>query len=247
MSNQAHSDPLIHSNFDYCSGCSHSRLHLLIAETIELHFSNAKIIGVSSPGCSQEISKYFKIPFIQAPPGKAPAIAAGIKKGNPDAIVFTYQGDGDLYSSGADTLLHAALRSEKITIFCLNNLTMASPGGQLSPTSKIGQITATTPLGRSSSKTGYPLNMVSNLAKFPGVSLAQRIALHEPDYIKQALIAIKDGFSHQESGSGLSIIEALGMCPTYWNNPPILAKEQIDNAMITDFPLGIFYRETLKQ
>lgn len=236
---------LSQTSLPYCPGCTHSHLHHLLAQEIERQHWQHKIIGVCSSGCSTDMGKYFNLPFVQAPPGKAPAVATGIKRAQPDKLVFTYQGDTDAVGHGLDALMHAAIRGESISIFCLNNLVSAGSGGQMSPTSITGQITASTLLGRSSAKTGKPVQITELVAKIPNVAFAQRIALHEPDFVEQAVRAIREAFHYQENGQGLSFIEVLGICPPYWHTTPLEAHDRLSQKLLKQYPVQVFRRTPL--
>ncbi len=232
--------------FKYCSGCSHSQLHLLLARVLGERPEGERLLGVSGTGCSEGMGQYFNVPFVSAAAGQAPAVAAGIKRSRADHLVFTYQGDGDLAARGLDTLMSVAARRESITVICLNNLVMAGSGGQMSPTSLTGQVTTSTRLGRSYSRMGKPLKLTETVARMPGVAFAQRVALHKPSAVEQARLALEDAFAFQKNVQGLSFIEVLGWCPPYWDCTPVEARQRLENQVFKVFPLGIFRNEGLK-
>lgn len=239
--------PLNDVGWGYCPGCTHSQLHALIAELFDAQGWNERAVGVAGFGCSSEMQRYFPFKVIQAPPGQAPSVATGIKRSFPDKIVFTYQGDGDLASRGLDVLMHAAARGESITVLCLNNLVMAGSGGQMSPTTLTGQITTSTRLGRSAARSGKPVKLAEMVAKMPEVAFSQRVALHEPQAVQRAKLALRDAFLYQENGQGLSFIEVLGWCPPYWDCTPLQARELLKHRILKRFPLGIYQNVGLRK
>jgi 2-oxoglutarate/2-oxoacid ferredoxin oxidoreductase subunit beta len=235
----------IQSVTNYCSGCSHSHLQGLLAEIFATQTWDGRLMGVVGAGCSQDLGENFRFPVIQAPPGLAPALAAGIKRTTPDKLVFTYQGDGDLGGRGLDALMHAALRGDSITVLCLNNQVMAGSGGQMSVTSRIGQVTTSTRLGRSTARSGKPLKLAEMVARMPLVAFSQRVSLHEADFVRRAKLALRDAFYYQENGQGLSFVEVLGVCPPFWHQSSEEAKQTLKDALVRQYPAGIFKGVTM--
>ena len=224
----------------YCPGCTHGIGHRLIAEVIDELGVRASTIGVASVGCSVFAYRYFAIDFAQAAHGRAPAMATGIKRVAPDRLVFTYQGDGDLASIGAAEILHAAVRGEPITVFFLNNANYGMTGGQMAPTSLVGQRTSSSPLGRDLATQGAPLRMSELLAQVDGAAYVVRRSLHDVVQIKRAKKAIREAFEVQQRGLGFAMVELLSSCPTNWGMKPDEALKWVEEAMVPAFPLGDF-------
>jgi len=182
---------------------------------------------------------YLDVDMIEVAHGRAPAVATGMKRTNPDKIIFSYQGDGDLASIGAGEILHAAHRGEQITVIFINNAVYGMTGGQMAPTTVLGQVTATTPLGRAASGDGYPLQVAELLAMLPGTIYVERCSLHNPAQIRKAKKAVRHAFELQVDGAGgLSLVELLSACPTYWRMTPVKAAEWMEKKMTKIFPLG---------
>jgi 2-oxoglutarate ferredoxin oxidoreductase subunit beta len=224
----------------YCPGCTHGTAHRLIAEVIDELGIRERTILVASVGCSVFAYNYFEVDACEAAHGRAPAMATGVKRVNPDKIVFTYQGDGDLASIGAAEILHVAARGEKITTFFLNNANYGMTGGQMAPTTLLGQKTTSSPFGRESDLAGYPLQMAELLAGLPGTAYSVRRSLHDARHVIQAKKAIRLAFEAQMQGLGFSIVELLSSCPTNWGMTPADALSWIAAEMIPTFPLGDF-------
>ncbi len=224
----------------YCPGCTHGIAHRLVAEVIDELAIREKCILVASVGCSVFSYKYFEIDACEAAHGRAAAMATGIKRVNPDNIVFTYQGDGDLASIGIAETIHAAARGEKLTIVFLNNAIYGMTGGQMAPTSLIGQSTTSSPLGRDANLTGYPLRIAELMAGLEGTVYSARRSLHDARHIVQAKKAISIAFESQMMGLGFSIIELLSTCPTNWHMTPVESCNWVRDEMIPYFPLGDF-------
>lgn len=235
------SEPL---NFPYCSGCSHSRLQALLVQVLEPW--KDRVMGVCGAGCSSAMGEHFPLPVFQADPGQAPAMAMGLKRQHPDHLVFTYQGDGDLAARGFDVLMHTAIQGESLTVICLNNLVMAGSGGQMSPTTLTGQITTSTRMGRSASRSGKPLKLAEFVGRLPEVAFSQRISLHSPTAVRMAEQALKDAFLFQENGQGLSFIEVLGWCPPYWDRSPTKARDYLEQHVLKALPPGIYRNQGLR-
>lgn len=228
----------------YCPGCSHSHLQGLLREIFREQGWEERLTAVVGAGCSQDLGQYFSFPVIAAPPGLAPAVATGIKRCSPDRLVFTYQGEGDLGSRGLESVIHAALRGDSLTVICLNNQIMAGSGGQMSVTTPTGRVTTTTRLGRSAFRAGQPLRLAETLARLP-VAFSQRVSLHAPDFVRRARLALREAFHYQENGQGLSFIEVMGMCPAYWHESPEKARQTLEKSLIRNYPVGIFHSVTM--
>ena len=225
----------------YCPGCGHGIAHRLVAEAIDELDIQDRTIGIAPVGCAVLAYDYFDVDMIEVPHGRAPAVATGMKRTNPDKIIFSYQGDGDLASIGTAEIIHAAHRGEQITVIFVNNAVYGMTGGQMAPTTMIGQVTATTPKGRNAVGHGYPLQICEMLSILPGTIYAQRCALSGAAAIKNAKAAVKHAFELQVKGApGLSIVELLSPCPTYWYMQPVEAMKWIDDEMVKIFPLKKF-------
>lgn len=222
----------------YCPGCTHGIIHRLVAESIDELGVREKSIGIASVGCSVLAYDYFNCDMQQAAHGRAPAVATGIKRVHPDKVVFTYQGDGDLASIGMAEIVHAAARGEKITIIFVNNTVYGMTGGQMAPTTLVGQKTTTSPYGRQAEHCGYPVRIAELLATLPGAVSVTRVSVHDVPNIIKAKRAIKKAFEVQLSGAGFALVEVLSTCPTNWGLPPLDALKWLQENMIPYFPLG---------
>lgn len=224
----------------YCPGCTHGVIHKLVAEAlVELGLVD-KAIGVAPVGCSVLAYKYFNCDMYEAAHGRAPAVATGIKRSRPDNFVFTYQGDGDLASIGAGEIVHAAHRGEKISTIFVNNAIYGMTGGQMAPTTLVGQKTATSPYGRDEAWAGKPLRISEMLATIDGAKFVERCAVDTPANIRKTKKAILECFKLQMEGKGFGIVEILSTCPTNWGLTPVDALEWLRNNMIPYYPLGNF-------
>lgn len=226
--------------FHFCPGCHHGIIHRLIAECVDDYGLRQKTIGVSSIGCSVLLYDYMDVDIMEAPHGRAPAVATGIKRALPDSFVFTYQGDGDLASIGLSEVIHAANRGESITIIFVNNTVFGMTGGQMAPTTMVGQETTTTPLGRDPHTHGYPIKMTEIMAGLEGTTYAARGAVDSPKNLVKARKMIKGAFDAQIKHNGFGFVELLSACPTNWKMSPPEAAQWVKNALIPYFPLGIF-------
>ncbi len=224
----------------YCPGCTHGIIHRLIAEAIDELGLKERTIIVAPVGCSVLMYYYYNVDAVEAAHGRAPAMATGLKRTQPDKVVFTYQGDGDLASIGAGEILHAANRGEHITVFFVNNAVYGMTGGQMAPTTLPGMVTTSTPLGRDVKVHGYPMHMAEILAGLPGTSYVVRRSVHDARTIRQAKKAVVIALKTQLAGLGLSMVEFLSSCPTNWHMSPPDALAWIRDAMIPYFPLGDF-------
>lgn len=224
----------------FCPGCHHGIAHRLVAEAIDAFDLRAETIGVASVGCSVFLYSYFDIDVIESPHGRAPAVATGAKRARPDRFVFTYQGDGDLAAIGTSEIIHAANRGEDITVIFVNNTTYGMTGGQMAPTTMVGQKTATSPYGRNQGKDGSPIRMSELLAQLDGVAFSARVALNNSRNVLQAKRVIKTAFQYQVEKRGFSFVEVLAACPTNWGMTALVANERVENEMIPYFKPGIY-------
>jgi len=224
----------------YCPGCTHGTAHRLIAEVIDEMGLKGKTIGVASVGCSVFSYNYFDMDFVQAPHGRAPAMATGVKRFLPERVVFTYQGDGDLASIGTAEIVHAAARGENITVFFLNNTNYGMTGGQMAPTTLPGQKTTSSPRGRDVETQGYPIRASEMIATLDGASYVVRRSLHDPKSIRLAKKAIRTALEVQVRGLGFSMVELLSTCSTNWGMTPVEALHWLENNMVPYYPLGDF-------
>lgn len=233
-------------NMHYCPGCGHGIVHRLIAETVDELDIEGQTIGIASVGCSVMNYDYFNFDMIQAPHGRAPAVATGAKRALPDNVIFTYQGDGDLAAIGTAEIVHAATRGENLTVIFINNAIYGMTGGQMAPTSLLGQVTQTTPFGRDVNLAGYPIKVCELLSTLDGVTLAQRVSIDCVKNVNEAKRAIKKGFKNQINKQGFSIIEVISSCPTNWGMRPIDSLTWVRENMLKYYPLGI-YKDTVKE
>ena len=224
----------------YCPGCTHGVAHRLVAEVLDELDIREKAVLVASVGCSVFSYRYFDVDACEAAHGRAAAMATGVKRVNPDNIVFTYQGDGDLASIGIAETIHAAARGEPITIIFLNNAIYGMTGGQMAPTSLIGQKTRSSPYGRDLALTGYPIRMAEMLAGLEGTVYSVRRSLHDARHIIKAKSAIRTAFEAQTMNLGFSIVELLSTCPTNWHMTPEESCAWVADYMVPYFPLGDF-------
>lgn len=221
----------------YCPGCTHGIIHRLVGEVLDELDVLDKSIMVAPVGCSTFIYDYINCHAQQAAHGRAPAVATGIKRVQPESIVFTYQGDGDLASIGTAEIVHAAMRGEKITVIFVNNAIYGMTGGQVAPTTLQGQKASTAPSGRDKSHFGMPIRMSEMLATLESATFIERVSVHSPANIRKAKSAIKKAFVNQISGEGFSMVEVLSTCPTNWKMTPIHALEWLEDNMIPYYPL----------
>lgn len=224
----------------FCPGCQHGTVHRLVAEAMDEFGVQDRTIGVASVGCSVFLYGYFDVDVVEAPHGRAPAVATGVKRAKPDSFVFTYQGDGDLAAIGTSEIIHAANRGENITVIFVNNTTYGMTGGQMAPTTLPGQKTSTSPYGRDIANDGAPLKMAELLANLDGVAFSARIAVNDPRNLAQAKKLMHTAFRYQVEGKGFSFIEALSACPTNWGMNPLQANERVGTELCAYFPLGLF-------
>ena len=226
------------NHMHYCPGCSHGVVHKLVAEVIEEMNAENIAIGVAPVGCAVFAYNYIDIDWIEAAHGRAPAVATAAKRLNPDKLVFTYQGDGDLAAIGTAETIHAANRGENIAIIFINNAIYGMTGGQMAPTTLEGQVTATTPYGRRVDLNGYPLNISTLLAELPGTCLVTRQAVHTPAAVRKAKAAIKAAFENSLAGRGTSVVEIVSTCNSGWKLSPAKANEWMEKNMFAHYPIG---------
>ncbi len=230
----------------YCPGCTHGIIHRLVAEVIDELGIEGKTIGVAPVGCSVLAYNYFSCDMVEAPHGRAPAVATGLKRALPDRVVFSYQGDGDLAAIGTAETVHAATRGENITVIFVNNAIYGMTGGQMAPTTLPGQVTQTTPYGRDVKVAGNPIRVCEMLSTLDGVALAQRVSVDCVKNIRVAKKAIRKGFENQLNGRGYSIIEVISSCPTNWGLTPVEALDWLRENMLPYYPLGV-YKDTSEE
>jgi len=224
----------------YCPGCGHGIVHRMVAEVIEELGIQEKTAGVAPVGCAVFAYNYFEVDMYEAAHGRAPAVATGYKRVHPDHYIFTYQGDGDLASIGTAEIVHAAHRGEKITTIFINNAIYGMTGGQMAPTTLVGQKTTTSPLGRDKDHCGEPIRMAEMLSTINGAAFIARTALNNTPNIIKTKAAIKKAFETQMAGKGFSMVEILSPCPTNWGKSPVESMDWIADAMIPYYPLGTF-------
>lgn len=226
--------------YHYCPGCSHGIIHNLIGQVIDDLGVAEKIVGVSPVGCAVIAYDYFDFDVIQAAHGRAPAVATGLKRGRPENIIFTYQGDGDLAAIGCGEIVNAAARGEKITVIFVNNAIYGMTGGQMAPTTLPDQKTSTSPAGRDILKAGNPIRVSEMLATLDGAAYISRVAVNNPKNVIKAKEAIKDAFLNQIEGDGFALVEILSTCPVNWGMSPLDALQWLEQNMIPHYPLGTF-------
>lgn len=222
----------------YCPGCTHGIAHRLIMEVLEEKGLLGETIGVAPIGCSILAHQYMNIDMCESAHGRAPAIATGIRRVQPDKTVFTYQGDGDLASIGTGEIVQAACRGEQFTTFFINNAIYGMTGGQMAPTSLIGQKTTTTTDGRRPEVSGKPIRMAELLATLDGAVFVERVSLDSPANVRKAKTAIRKAFEVQQKRLGFSFVELLSTCPTNWGYSPVKSLEWLRENMIPYYPLG---------
>ena len=224
----------------YCPGCTHGIIHRLVAEAIDELGIEGRAIGIAPVGCSVFAYNYFNCDMVEAAHGRAPAVATGVKRANPDNIVFTYQGDGDLAAIGTAETVHSAARGENITIIFVNNAIYGMTGGQMAPTTLPGQVTQTSPYGRKVESVGYPLRVCELLSNVTGATYLERVAVNDVKNVRNAKRAIQKAFRYQMEGKGFSLIEVLSTCPTNWGLTPEKALKWLEENMIPYYPLGVY-------
>ncbi len=225
----------------YCPGCTHGIIHRLVAEVIDELGIEGKTVGIAPVGCSVMAYNYFNCDMIEAAHGRAPAVATGVKRADPDnLIVFTYQGDGDLASIGMAETVHSATRNENITVIFINNAIYGMTGGQMAPTSLPGQVTQTSPYGRDVKQCGFPIRVCEMLSELEGPEYLARVTVDNVKHVNEAKKAIKKAFQNQIDGKGFSLVEVISSCPTNWGMTPQKALQWIEEKMIPYYPLGVY-------
>ena len=224
----------------YCPGCTHGIAHRLIIEALEERGALGKAIGVSPVGCSITAHQVMNVDMIESAHGRAPALASGIRRVHPDHYVFTYQGDGDLASIGTGEIIHAAHRGEKFCTFFINNAIFGMTGGQMAPTSLIGQKTTTSVDGRTVEQAGNPLRISEMIATIDGAVYVERVSLHNPAAVRHAKKAVQHAFDIQEKKLGFAFVEFLSTCPTNWGTTAVGALDFIEEKMIPYYPVKKF-------
>jgi len=235
---------LIDKPFHFCPGCHHGVIHRLVAEAIDHYGVRERTIGAASVGCSVFMYDYFDIDVVESPHGRAPAVGTGIKRANPDRFVLLYQGDGDLAAIGTAEIIHAANRGENLTVVFVNNTVYGMTGGQMAPTTMLGQRTTTSPYGREFGQDGYPIKMTEMLSQLEGVGYAARVAVDTPARLGKARKAVFKAFEAQVEEKGMGFVEILSTCPTNWGLSPLASVKRIETEMIPYFPLGVFKERT---
>ncbi|MHB9026782.1 MAG: thiamine pyrophosphate-dependent enzyme [Armatimonadota bacterium] len=228
----------------YCPGCAHGLVHRLVAETLEELGVLDRTVGICPVGCAVFAYDYFNCDMIEAAHGRAPAVATGVKRACPDAVVFTYQGDGDLASIGAAEVIHAAARGENITVIFINNSVYGMTGGQMAPTTLLGQQTTTSPFGRDSLLAGHPVHVGEMLATLDGPVYITRQTVSAPKEVNAAKRAITTAFRAQLDGKGFSLVEILSSCPTWWGKTAGESMAWIDSTVRETFPTGVILDRT---
>jgi 2-oxoglutarate ferredoxin oxidoreductase subunit beta len=225
--------------FHYCAGCGHSIIHRVICEVIDEMGIRGITIGVPPAGCAVVAYNYFDVDMLEAPHGRGCAVATGIKRTLPDRVVFSYQGDGDLAAIGTAETFHAANRGENITVLFINNAVYGMTGGQMAPTTLLGQVSTTSPPGRNAILDGHPIRMSEILSNLEGTAYIERVAVNSAQNILRAKKAVKKAFQYQMDGAGFNMIEVLSQCPTNWKMNTVEACRWIDEVMSKTFPIGV--------
>ena len=226
--------------FTYCPGCNHGTTHKIIAEVIDELGIKHRCIGMAAVGCSVFSYEFFDFDFISVPHGRALATATGVKRVRPNAVLLSYQGDGDLAAIGTAETIHAANRGESITCIFVNNAIYGMTGGQMAPTTLLGMKTTTSPLGRDAKRIGWPIKVAEMLSQLPGAAYIARVSMHDAKHILKAKAAIKKAFQAQLENHGFSMVEVLSNCNVNWRMEPGDAVKFVETEMIKNFPLGVY-------
>ena len=224
----------------YCPGCSHGVVHKLVAEVIDDLGIEDRTVGVAPVGCAVFAYNYIDVDWVEAAHGRAPAVATAVSRLNPDNVVFTYQGDGDLAAIGTAETIHACNRGENIVIIFINNAIYGMTGGQMAPTTLVGQKATTAPYGRQKDHYGSPLRMSEIMSTIEGCAYAARVCVTDIPQLNKAKKAIQKAFRLQQEGAGFTFVEVLACCPTNWGKTPIAAVEWLKENMIPYYPLGVY-------
>jgi len=234
---------LVDVPFHFCPGCHHGIIHRLVAECIDHFGVRENTIGVASVGCSVFLYDYIDVDVLEAPHGRAAAVATGVKRARPGSFVFTYQGDGDLAAIGTAEIIHAGNRGEGMTVVFVNNAVFGMTGGQMAPTTMLEQETTTTPFGRDEKVNGYPIRMAELMAGLTGTTFVARCAVDTPKNLMRAKRLLRKAFDVQIQAGGFGFVEFLSACPTNWKMTPQQATEHVSRDMIEYYPLGVFKEE----
>ncbi|MDD3237454.1 MAG: thiamine pyrophosphate-dependent enzyme [Candidatus Gastranaerophilales bacterium] len=226
--------------FSFCPGCDHGVVLKLVAEVLDELGVRENTIAVASVGCSVFLDDYLNLDIVEAPHGRATAVATGVKRSKPDKFVFTYQGDGDFASIGMGESVHTASRNEKVSSICINNTTYGMTGGQAGPTTLLGQVTTTTPKGRKVEISGYPVRVSEVISQAEGAAYVARVSVDNPKAINETKKAIKKAFEAQVKGLGFGFVEVLASCPTNWKMTPQEAHERVRGEMSEVFVPGVY-------
>jgi len=229
---------LLDNTMHYCPGCSHGTVHRIVAEVVEEMNMQDKTIGIAPVGCAVFIYNYLDLDFAESAHGRAPALATAIKRLNPDHLVFTYQGDGDLAAIGTGETIHACNRGENIAIIFINNGIYGMTGGQMAPTTLVGMKSSTCPYGRDVSLNGYPLNITPLLAQLEGTCYVTRQSVHTANNVKKTKKAIRKAFENSMAGKGTSVVEVVSSCNSGWKMTPVKANKWMEENMFPAYPLG---------
>jgi len=223
----------------YCPGCGHGLIHRIICEVIDELGIREKTVAVAPVGCAVLAYDYWDFDTTEAAHGRTPAVATGIKRVLPDRLVFTYQGDGDLAAIGTSEIIHTGNRAENISVIFVNNGVYGMTGGQMAPTTLLGQKTATTPFTRRPAEDGFPFKIMEMMAVLPGVTYLERTSVCSPKEVFNTARAIKRSFETQLENKGFSMVEVLSPCPTYWGMTPLKAMKRIEEVVVKEYPLGV--------
>ncbi|MFH1665130.1 MAG: thiamine pyrophosphate-dependent enzyme [Candidatus Omnitrophota bacterium] len=228
----------------YCPGCGHGLIHRLICEVIDEMGVREKTVAIAPVGCAVLAYDYWDFDTMEAAHGRTPAVATGVKRVLPDRMVFTYQGDGDLAAIGTAEIIHAGNRGENISVIFVNNGVYGMTGGQMAPTTLLGQVTATSPFKRRAEKEGFPLKISEMMAVLSGVAYIERTSVHSPKEIMKTKKAIRKSFEVQLENKGFSMVEVLSPCPTYWGLNPVESMKRIEKEVVKEYPLGVIKGES---
>ena len=238
--NKTYSRPrlLLDNHTHYCPGCSHGVVHKLLAEVLDEMGLEDRAVGIAPVGCAVFAYNYIDVDWVEAAHGRAPAVATAISRLNPEDVVFTYQGDGDLAAIGTAETIHAANRGENIVIVFINNAIYGMTGGQMAPTTLLGQKTATTPYGRRADLNGFPLKISDILAGLDGTCYVTRQSVHTPAAVRKTKAALKKAFENAIAKRGTSVVEVVSTCNSGWKLSPEKANQWMEEHMFPFYPLG---------
>jgi 2-oxoglutarate ferredoxin oxidoreductase subunit beta len=223
----------------YCPGCGHGIIHRLLAEVFDEMGARERVLSVAPVGCAVFAYHYFNFDCMEAPHGRTPAVATGLKRVMPDHLVFSYQGDGDLAAIGTAEIIHCANRGENITVIFVNNGIYGMTGGQMAPTTLLEQYSTTTIGGRNPKTAGYPLKITEMLALTPGSAFLVRGSVHSPKEIRKTKKYIRKAFEIQDKKLGFSLVEILSPCPVNWGLSPVASLKRIEDVVTREYPLGV--------